>query len=114
MPINKKDQALLQDVRKYALEAKGFVAKLSEAAYVKDLRTQRATERSIEIVGEASKNLSQDVRELYPDVPFGAIIGMRNLMAHGYGKIDPKEIWKTAKKDIPALLQALDSGPKFQ
>lgn len=114
MQLSKKDQALLQDVRKFALEAKGFVAKMSETAYLKDLRTQRATERAIEIIGEASKNLSQSARELYPEVPFGAIIGMRNLMAHGYNKIDPKEIWKTVKKDIPALLQALDSGPKFQ
>lgn len=114
MPIAKRDQALLQDVRKYALEAKVFVTKMSEASYLKDLRTQRATERAIEMVGEASKNLSQEARMLYPDVPFGAIIGMRNLMAHGYNKIDPLEIWKTVKKDIPALLQALDSGPKFQ
>jgi uncharacterized protein with HEPN domain len=114
MPLETRDRALLLDMRKAALEARSFVAKLSEAAFLKDLRTQRAVERALEIIGEAARGLSQEARETYPELPFRSIIGMRNLLAHEYGTVNPGQVWKTVKKSVPALLQALDSGPKFQ
>jgi uncharacterized protein with HEPN domain len=111
MPLAKKDRALLQDMRQYALEAKSFAGRKSEAAYMKDILAQRACERAIEVIGEAASHLSMEARELYPQIPFDAIIGMRNVLAHGYIKIDHHEIWKVLKHSIPDLLRALDKGP---
>jgi uncharacterized protein with HEPN domain len=101
MRLSDKDKALLQDIRRFALEAKGFTAKVSEAAYAKDVVLQRASERG----------LSQEALKAYLEVPFRDIVAMRHLLAHGYNKIDPLEVWKTLKKSVPSLLQALDKGP---
>jgi uncharacterized protein with HEPN domain len=111
MRLSDKDKALLQDIRRFALEAKGFTAKVSEAAYAKDVVLQRASERSLEIIGEAARGLSQEALKAYLEVPFRDIVAMRHLLAHGYNKIDPLEVWKTLKKSVPSLLQALDKGP---
>jgi uncharacterized protein with HEPN domain len=113
MRLEEHDKALLRDIRRLALEVKSFVASMSLAAYLKDIRTQRAVERGLEIIGEASKGLSNGAREAFPSVPFRSMIGLRNLLSHAYGNVLHERLWETAKKDIPALLQALDAGPKI-
>jgi uncharacterized protein with HEPN domain len=114
MRLEERDKVYLRDLRRSALEVKSFVASMSLASYLKDIRTQRAVERDLEILGEASRGLSDKAREAFPSVPFRSMIGLRTLLAHAYGKVLQERVWETAKKDIPALLQALDSGPKFQ
>lgn len=59
--------------------------------------------RHLQIIGEAARALSQDVRALAPDVPWQKIIGMRNVLVHGYFEIDTDIVWDAATRDIPAL-----------
>lgn len=69
---------------------------------------QAAIERYIEIIGEAAGKLSQQTRDLAPDVPWAQIIGARNVIIHGYAEVEPDRIWDIVKNHIPALRLAVD------
>jgi len=69
---------------------------------------QALIERHIEVIGEAAGKLSQQARDLAADVPWGQVIGARNVIIHGYAEIDPKRIWGMVKDHVPALHAAID------
>lgn len=64
---------------------------------------QDGTIRQIEIIGEATKNLSKNPREKYSHIPWSDIAGMRDRLIHHYFGVDVKAVWSTVKVDIPAL-----------
>jgi uncharacterized protein with HEPN domain len=63
--------------------------------------------RHLQILGEAAAGLPEGVRDLAPDVPWPAIVGMRNVLVHGYFDIDADIVWEAARRDVPALEPAL-------
>ena len=63
--------------------------------------------RAIEILGEAASRLSTEMREAHPDIPWPAIIGMRNRLIHAYFDINTEIVWQTVAQEIPALLPQL-------
>lgn len=68
-----------------------------------------ACERCLEIIGEASKNLPLEVREKHSAVPWKNIIGMRDILAHGYFSINPAIIWDTMKNNLGTLRVAVET-----
>lgn len=71
--------------------------------------------RHLQIIGEAAKALPEDTRALAPDVPWNQMIGMRNVLVHGYFEIDADIVWEAATRDalavkprIERLLDALE------
>ncbi|MBI5443527.1 MAG: DUF86 domain-containing protein [Deltaproteobacteria bacterium] len=63
--------------------------------------------RGIEVMGEAASKVSLRLRESSPAVPWGAIVGMRNRLIHGYFEINTEVVWNTATQEIPSLLAEL-------
>ena len=59
--------------------------------------------RQLEIIGEASKRLSREVRAMCPNVPWQDIAGMRDKLIHDYFGVDLDAVWLTARDDVPAL-----------
>ncbi|MCZ7358265.1 MAG: DUF86 domain-containing protein [Candidatus Methanoperedens sp.] len=59
--------------------------------------------RQIEIVGEATKRVSTEMREKYPDIPWRKMAGMRDKLVHDYLGVDLDAVWDTVRKDIPEL-----------
>ena len=57
----------------------------------------------IQIIGEATRKLSQELRLTRSDVPWPEIIAMRNILVHDYFSVDIDEVWSTVEKDLPAL-----------
>ena len=66
-----------------------------------------AVVHAIEVMGEAAARVSDETRRVAPDVPWGAIVGMRNRLIHGYFDIDTGIVWKTVSVEIPTLLPKL-------
>ena len=81
--------------------------KLNEEMFLRDDKSQRAFARSIEIIGEAVKNLSNDVILQNPQVKWRNIAGMRDKLIHGYFSVNNKLVWDVAKNVIPKFKKDL-------
>jgi uncharacterized protein with HEPN domain len=64
--------------------------------------------RLIEIIGEAAARVSPGGRAALPDLPWPAIIGMRNRLVHGYYDVDLDVVWHTLTDDLPPLIEQLE------
>lgn len=60
-------------------------------------------ERKLEIIGEATKRISDDFKKQYPTVPWKDMAGMRDILIHQYTEVDEDIIWKTIIQKIPSL-----------
>ena len=77
-----------------------FSKGLSKEDFFKDEMRQSAIVRQIEIIGEASKNITGSFRNKYPNVPWKAIIGTRDKIIHHYFGVDLEAVWRILEKDI--------------
>ncbi|WP_263792698.1 HepT-like ribonuclease domain-containing protein [Salinibacter sp.] len=69
---------------------------------------KRAFVRSIEVIGEATKNLSTEFREQHPDIEWRAMAGMRDQLIHGYFGVDYEIVWDVATEKAPKLREAVN------
>lgn len=69
---------------------------------------QAAAQRWLEVIGEAAARLSPAIREHHRDVAWQEVIGMRNILAHGYFDIDVAIVWQAISRDIPQLRQQVE------
>ncbi len=85
-------------------KALSFTAGMEWESFSKDDKTLFAVIRAIEIIGEAAKKIPQEVKALYPDIPWQDMAGMRDKLIHEYFGADHRTIWNTVRKDMPTLL----------
>ncbi len=79
---------------------------------MRDEKTQSAVIREFEVIGEASKRVSETSRSSNPGIPWKFMSGMRDVLIHDYEGVDPFAIWDTIQKDIPALITQLKNSLK--
>ena len=103
-----RDRASLLDLRLAAQRVLEFIGDQSLESFSDDPKTQSAVILQILILGEASKRLSAEFRNQYPEIPWSQIMRMRDRLIHHYESMDPGEVWQAAKEDIPVLLAFLD------
>ena len=63
----------------------------------------------LQIIGEAARALSDDLRQRHPEVPWPLIIGMRHILVHQYFGLKWSEVWDTVERDLPVLKQNFDA-----
>ncbi|MCW6037510.1 DUF86 domain-containing protein [Spirulina subsalsa FACHB-351] len=80
-----------------------FSQGLDKEAFLSNETLMRAFVRSLEIIGEATKNLPNDFRENYPDVPWKLMAGMRDKLIHDYFGVNYDVVWDVVTLEIPAL-----------
>ena len=117
----------VQDYLEHILQAinriNRYVSGMGHAAFLANEEKQDAVIRNIEIIGEAAQNIMRKYPEFaasHSDLPWGSAYGMRNVVAHGYFKLDLAIVWKTIQNDLPQLdkqisnLLAKPLPPPFQ
>ncbi len=83
-------------------------AAAGEGAFRAESMRQDAIVRNLEIIGEAVRKLPAEFQGAVPGVDWGAAIGMRNWLIHGYAVVDLDIVWQTVVDDVPAMRQGIE------
>ena len=85
-----------------------YISELSKKDFLQSKEVQDATIRRIEIIGEATKQIANDLREKYPEIKWREIMAMRNLLIHEYFRVDLGIVWQIVENELPKLKQQID------
>ncbi len=100
----KRDSHLyLKDILDAAESIAKFVEGMTFEEFSKDDKTASAVIRKFEIIGEATKQIPENVRQKYPSVPWREMAGMRDRLIHFYIGIDYRLVWETIQTRLPQL-----------
>jgi len=103
------DAGFLDDILREARLALDFIAGLSKADFERDVKTQHAVVRCLEIIGEAANNVTAETRARISGIPWADVIAQRHIAIHHYHKLEMSRIWATVKDDLPKLIESLQS-----
>ncbi len=103
-----RDKEYLLDILEAAKLAFAYVDKKSREEFFNDTQCQDAVIRRLEIIGEASRRISEETRASFPDLPWSDMVGMRNVIIHEYDDVDLVIVWETVNNDLPPLIDALE------
>ena len=79
----------------------------SKTAFKKNKDVCDACIRRLEVIGEASKNISEQLKKRYPEVVWKHVTGTRNVMIHAYFRVDLDIVWEIIQKDLPFLKEQM-------
>ena len=100
----KRDVMLyIQDILDSVTKLEEYINPIDKHSFYENSQIQDAVIRRLEIIGEAVKNIDQDIKDIYPEIPWKQIAGMRDVLAHEYFGVNLERTWKTVKEDIPDL-----------
>ena len=99
----------IRDMKEFAEKVLKYTGGLDQEALLADNLIYDATLRNIQLIGEAANRIPIDVQKSNPEIPWHAIIGTRNRLAHAYLSISDSVIWSIIEDAIPALLPQLAS-----
>jgi uncharacterized protein with HEPN domain len=88
---------------------KRYLDNVPEAEFRSNEMLQDAVIRQIQVLGEACKRLSAELKEAHADIPWRDIAGMRDKLVHDYFGVDVETVWLTARDDLPELLERLEA-----
>lgn len=101
--MRKKYEPYLKDISNSIISIENFVKGVNYEQFKKDDKTSSAVIRKLEIVGEATKYIPDDIRRMYSQIPWKEMAGMRDKLIHAYSEVDFKLVWMTVKQRIPEL-----------
>jgi uncharacterized protein with HEPN domain len=109
MRPEERDAAWLWDMLHYARIVRDLILGVDYREYLQNRTIQLAVERSIEIIGEASRNISIQYKDAHPELPWRGMLAQRNVLAHEYGEIKHEKIWVVATIRIEELIRQLEA-----
>jgi uncharacterized protein with HEPN domain len=103
----KDDRVYLRHIRDAITRIESYVGG-GRSAFLAETMVQDAVIRNLEVIGEAVKNLSSELRGRYPDVPWARIAGMRDVLIHGYFGVRIETVWAAVENRLPELKRLVD------
>lgn len=103
-----KNQLLYLNNIKECIENIETYTEDGKAIFLQNRMMQDAVIRNLEIIGEATKRLSPEIRERYPDVPWRKMTGLRDVLIHDYLRVDLEEVWGIVEFNLPEVKAQID------
>jgi len=97
------DTARLGHIFDAICSIESYVGRVDKAAFLSSKMMQDAVMRQVEIIGEASGHISEELQEKHPELPWLEMRAIRNKIVHDYMEINTDIIWDTVQSDLPAL-----------
>lgn len=107
--MSRDGRLYFEDALAAAEEALALTRGLDAPAFVANRAVYLAVERTLFILGEALSRVTPEARRQHPEIAWSDIIGLRNILAHGYFGVDPDILWRTLQDDVPLLVAQLQA-----
>jgi len=101
--MTKDNTIYVKHILEEITDIENFIKNSTEKNFTANPMMQKAVIRSIEIIGEAARNISPSFQNKHPQIPWRKITGMRNKLIHDYFEIDLALVWQVANKNLPFL-----------
>jgi uncharacterized protein with HEPN domain len=105
--VSRRPAQRIEDIRLCCEKVLRYTSGMSREALAENELVTDAVLRNIEVIGEATKNLPDDVRATMPDIEWKKIAGMRDWLSHVYYRVDSDIVWDVVETKIPELLRAI-------
>ncbi len=103
----------IQDILENMNDIESFSKGLTGEEFAKNKLKQNAIIRSLEVIGEAVKNIPDSFREKYPLIPWKDIAGFRDKLSHAYFGVDIERVWNIIRIDLPVLKEGIEKIAKI-
>ena len=103
-----RDLTYLEHIKDSIEKIRSYTEGLSEEDFQASTLVQDAVVRQLEIIGEATKRVSGEIKQEYPEVPWKDMAGMRDVLIHDYINVEIDIVWKTVVDYLPSLLERIN------
>jgi len=103
------DKDFLHDIQEAIRRIAIYTHGMTYTAFLEDIKTQDAIIRNLEIIGEATKNLSKDLRTNHPQIPWKGMAGVRDRLIHHYFGVNLDIVWEIVTTELPEVSSSLKS-----
>ncbi len=107
--MKKEDSIYIMHILERIKAIEDYLRGKSKLDFLKDKDLQDANIRRIEVIGEATKNISEPLRNMYRNVPWEKVAGTRDILIHAYFSVDLNLVWDILKRDLPSLHRTLEN-----
>lgn len=102
-----RDEGYLLDILQAARRIRAFVQGVDETRFLTDDLIQSGVIRQLEVVGEAAGRVSTALVVQHPEIPWRAMVSMRNRLIHEYNRVRMEVVWQAVQTDIPNLIELI-------
>lgn len=107
--MSKRNHRLfLYDILDCIDRIESYTKDIEKDSFIKNQLVSDAVVRNMEIIGEAAKNLSPEIKEGINSIPWRNVIGFRNIVIHEYFYVDLANVWYILKNQLPLLKEAIN------
>ena len=105
--MNRDTNLFIEDIIQNIRDIESFSKGLTKDKFMKDKLRQNAIIRSLEIIGEAVKNVPDSFRDKYLNIPWKKMAGFRDILSHAYFGVEIERVWNILEKDLPNLKEEI-------
>ena len=110
----REDMNFLADIKEAIRRIDVYIEKLSYEEFLENIKTQDAVVRNLEIIGEATKNLSEELKDKYPQICWKDLAGLRDKLIHHYFGVNFDIVWSIVKEELPEISPQLEEILKVE
>jgi uncharacterized protein with HEPN domain len=108
MPPEERDAAYLWDMLQATRDLMDFTQGVTFAAYSSNKMMRMAVERGFQVLGDAGRRVSENLKAEHPEIPWSSVVKHRNVIVHDYADLSLERIWEVIQRALPVLARDLE------